>query len=70
MSGPASDPEQFALFDPEVVQAKLMDAMTPGFAPAFDPDEADHAGAFEEDSLSADDADESSCELLWLELGP
>ncbi len=40
---------------------KLTDAETsPGFAVAFDPEEAEQAGAFEEDALSATDALESS----------
>lgn len=42
--------------DDEVLNDKLTDAMTPGFAPEFDPDEAEKAGAFEEDALSEDDA--------------
>jgi hypothetical protein len=40
----------------EILNDKLTDAMTPGFAPEFDPDEAERAGAFEEDALSETDA--------------
>jgi hypothetical protein len=40
----------------EVLTDKLTDAMTPGFTPEFDPDEAERAGAFEEDALSETDA--------------
>ena len=40
----------------EILKDKLTDAMTPGFAPEFDPDEAERAGAFEEDALSEADA--------------
>ena len=40
----------------EILTDKLTDAMTPGFAPEFDPDEAERAGAFEEDALSETDA--------------
>jgi hypothetical protein len=40
----------------EILNDKLTDAMTPGFAPEFDPDEAERAGAFEEDALSEADA--------------
>jgi hypothetical protein len=35
---------------------KLSDAMTPGFAAEFDPEEAERAGAFHEDALSEADA--------------
>lgn len=40
----------------DILNDKLTDAMTPGFAPEFDPDEAERAGAFEEDALSEADA--------------
>ncbi|MEQ1544588.1 hypothetical protein [Methyloglobulus sp.] len=40
----------------EVLIDKLTDAMTPGFASEFDPDEAERAGAFEEDALNEADA--------------
>jgi hypothetical protein len=35
---------------------KLRDAMIPGFVPEFDPDEAEEAGAFEEDAITLADA--------------
>ena len=35
---------------------KLADAMIPGFEVEFDPDEAERAGAFNEDALSEADA--------------
>jgi len=38
------------------VRSKLTDAMTPGFQAEFDPDEAEAAGAFQEDALSEADA--------------
>jgi len=40
----------------QVVKEKLLDAMTPGYQAEFDPDEAEHAGAFAEDALSEGDA--------------
>ena len=45
---------------PDLVEAKSRDAMTPGFAACFDPDEADEAGAFVEDAITELDAIESS----------
>ena len=39
---------------------KLTDLLTPGYQVEFDPDEAEQAGAFVEDALSAHDAAESS----------
>jgi hypothetical protein len=35
---------------------KLSDVMTPGFEAEFDPEEAERAGAFDEDALSEADA--------------
>ena len=47
---------------------KLADAeTTPGYAAEFDPEEADRAGAFEEDALSEADALESSVD--WTDQG-
>jgi hypothetical protein len=47
---------------------KLSDAETsPGFEVEFDPEEAEQAGAFEEDALSEADALESSVD--WVDLG-
>lgn len=51
----------------EVVLEKLMDAKTPGFGAEFSPDEAELAGAFEEDALTEKDAVESAIDLLALE---
>lgn len=38
------------------VAAKLSDAAIPGAVVTFDPDEAERAGAFREDAMSAEDA--------------
>ena len=60
-------------FDRETAAAgafneKLADAETiPGYAVEFDPEEADKAGAFEEDALSETDALESSVD--WADQG-
>ncbi|WP_340124102.1 conjugal transfer protein TraD [Methylobacter svalbardensis] len=60
-------------FDRETAAAdafieKMSDAeTTPGFAVEFDPEEADMAGAFEEDALSEADALASSVD--WVGLG-
>jgi hypothetical protein len=43
---------------------KLDDSLIPGFQAAFDPDEAEQAGAFLEDALSEQDALESGMDLL------
>ena len=42
---------------------KLSDILTPGYAAEFDPDEAEQAGAFEEDAVSLQDAAESCVDL-------
>lgn len=47
----------------ESIREKLVDAETPGFQAEFDPGEAEHAGAFEEDALSETDALESCIDL-------
>ena len=44
----------------EVVVEKMKDAMTPGYEVEFTPEEAEVAGAFEEDALSESDAAESA----------
>lgn len=54
---PSSDDFSAALRD------KLHDALVPGFAAEFDPDEAQRAGAFLEDALSEADAVESATDL-------
>ena len=46
---PASDDDLSAALD-ALVRDKLADAATPGFEVEFDPDEAEHAGAFVEDA--------------------
>ncbi|MBV8634294.1 MAG: hypothetical protein JO002_07375 [Burkholderiaceae bacterium] len=45
-----------ALNSADQVKAKLADAGVPGYQADFDPDEAELAGAFEEDALSEADA--------------
>ena len=48
-----------------LLDAKTQDALTtPGFAAAFDPDEAERMGAFAETALTEEDAIESSADLL------
>ena len=52
----------------DALNEKLSDAeMSPGFEVEFDPEEADKAGAFEEDALSEADALASSVD--WVDLG-
>jgi|APLak6261659701_1056019.scaffolds.fasta_scaffold199722_1 hypothetical protein len=49
----------------DAVIEKLGDAETaPGFEVEFDPDEAEKAGAFEEDAISESDALDSSADLI------
>lgn len=48
------------------VNEKLNDALTPGAKIEFDPDEAEQAGAFEEDALTAADAADSLEDLVDL----
>lgn len=48
----------------EVVLEKMRDAETPGFWAEFSPDEAELAGAFEEDALSEADAVETDIDRL------
>ena len=54
------------LIDLEILNIKLADAMTPGLAVEFDPDEAETAGAFREEALSEEDAADSSTDSLEL----
>lgn len=42
--------------DRDVIAEKMRDAMVPGFEATFDPEQAQYAGAFEEDALTAADA--------------
>ncbi|MES3021664.1 MAG: protein TraD [Pseudomonadota bacterium] len=50
---------------PDAVYEKLADAQTPGFLAEFAPAEADAAGAFIEDALTAADAFASSYEYSF-----
>lgn len=45
------------------LREKLLDALVPGFAAEFDPDEAQRAGAFAEDALSEAAAADSAIDL-------
>jgi hypothetical protein len=47
----------------DAIAEKLADAMTPGYAAEFDPEEAEKAGAFQEDALTEEDAIESAADL-------
>lgn len=46
------------------LREKLTDILTPGYAAEFDPDEAEQAGAFQEDALSEQDAADSCLDLV------
>ena len=48
----------------KIVNEKLDDAQTPGANVEFDPEEADLAGAFEENSMSEQDALESNIDQV------
>ena len=50
------------------LRKKLLDALVPGFAVEFDPDEAQRAGAFAEDALIEADAADSAIDFegAWL----
>ena len=48
----------------DVVNQKLKDIETPGVVVDFDPEEAEHAGAFVEDALSLEDAEASQPDAL------
>ena len=45
------------------LREKLLDALVPGFAAEFDPDEAQRAGAFAQHALSEADAADSAIDL-------
>ena len=47
-----------------VLRDKLTDILIPGYSVEFDPDEAEQAGAFQEDALSEQDASESCLDLV------
>jgi hypothetical protein len=53
----------------DIVRAKLVDSQTPGFQAEFDPDEADVAGAFEDDALDEHDALDAANDLTHESLG-
>jgi len=68
MNNQTTNPEE-TTFDDQAnagaaLREKLADAMTPGFQAEFDPEEAELAGAFVEDSLSEADAAESNADLV------
>ena len=46
------------------LREKLTDILSAGYEAEFDPDEAEQAGAFMEDALSAQDAAESSVDAI------
>ena len=50
----------------EALSEKMVDALTPGFQVELDPDEAARMGAFVEDALSDQDAQESTEDLAEL----
>ena len=50
----------------EALREKMVDALTPGFQVELDPDEAARMGAFAEDALSDQDAQESTEDLAEL----
>ena len=51
----------------EALREKMVDALTPGFQVELDPDEAARMGAFTEDALSEQDAQESTEDLAELD---
>lgn len=51
----------------EALSEKMVDALTPGFQVELDPDEAARMGAFREDALSDQDAQESTEDLAELD---
>jgi hypothetical protein len=62
-------PPEASIFDDlmnatDAIREKLSDALTPGYQAEFDPDEAERAGAFEEDALSEQDALDSDVDLV------
>lgn len=67
MAIPGSDEEASTLAS--VLQAKLADAMTPGYHAELSPEEAEEAGAFVEDAITEDDAADSAAELLYANEG-
>lgn len=47
-----------------IIRQKLADAQVPGCIVEFDPDEAAHVGAFEDDAISLEDAQASAPDFL------
>jgi hypothetical protein len=47
----------------DILADKFNDAITPGFEVEFDPEEAERAGAFQEDALTEADALDSCIDL-------
>lgn len=60
--------EQLAAVD--AVHDKFQDVLTPGYAVAFDPEEAEQAGAFVEEALSEHDAAASVDDAAALAIDP
>lgn len=58
---------QAAEIKKQIIREKLLDAQVPGFQAEFDPIEAEQLGAFIEDSLSEQDARDSSGDYLSAE---
>jgi hypothetical protein len=52
------------------LREKLTDALTPGYQAEFDPEEAEKAGAFQEDALNEQDAAGSSDDLAAIQEEP
>jgi hypothetical protein len=48
----------------EVLEQKMIDALTPGAVIELDPEEAEQLGAFHEDALTEAEAMESAADLL------
>ncbi len=65
MSTPKTEmPEDDWKYMDEVIDEKLSDMETPGFAAEFNAAEAERIGAFEEDALSEQDAVDSTMDQL------
>lgn len=45
------------------LRGKLIDILIPGYSVEFDPDEAEQAGAFQEDAMNEQDAADSCLDL-------
>ena len=60
----AAQVEDGADLERELMNERMQDALVPGFEVEFDPEDAERAGAFEEDALSEADAKGSADDLL------